>query len=288
MEAAFSINARFARFLIEEAGAPVNERSPRGGRAALHFCGETETMALLFEAGADIEAQDDPGGTPLFWCVSNGRSAPAQLLLERGASADVVDSSNGMTPLIYACTGYGWFLDERWPVFQNLLRGSSNQTRRLVVHSNGRSAADTLAYWQQQYGTPSNDEDRRTQERRCWAISELLASGASVQPRYVPVLLPIAAALSARQLAELAARRSEPRCWRAHEAFVGLALDQRELREAAQTVEAKRLEVLELGMCELGDGSERDANEEEDEDEIGSDFEDEGERESETGDSEGT
>jgi hypothetical protein len=74
----------------------------------------------------------------------------------------------------------------------------------------------------------------------------------------------------------------------AHEAFVGLALDQRELREAAQTVEAKRLEVLELGMCELGDGSERDANEEEDEDEIGSDFEDEGERESETGDSEGT
>jgi len=124
MATAFYDNARFARFLIEEAGAPVDERSPPNGRTALYLCGiggETETMAVPLEAGADIEARYDHGGTPLRSCAGYCRSGPTQLLLDRGASADVVDSK-GLTPLIWACEQHPWFSDDqRWPVFQNLL-----------------------------------------------------------------------------------------------------------------------------------------------------------------------
>jgi len=219
MTTAYSINARFVRFLIEEAGAPVNERSPCGGRTALHFCGiggETETMAVPLEAGADIEARYDHGGTPLLSCARYCLSAPTQLLLERGASADVVDSK-GLTPLISACAERGWFSDNyRWPVFQELLRRSSTQTRRVVIPSDGHSAADELAWRLQRDGPPAYDRARRTQERYRWALAELLASGASARPQFATVVLPIAAALSTRQETELAERRSERRRWRAH------------------------------------------------------------------------
>ena len=87
-------------------------------------------------------------------------------------------------------------------------------------------------------------------------------SGALVRPRYAPDVLPIAAAVSARQHAELAARRSERRRWRAHETFVGLALDATELREAGREAGGRRRRTLELEreLRELGAGSENSSD----------------------------
>jgi len=66
--------------------------------------------------------------------------------------------------------------------------------------------------------------------------------------------VPIAAARAARREAELAVLPPLAHDWRAHEAFVGLSLDARELREAERAVQElrARLEALER---ELGGGT---------------------------------
>jgi hypothetical protein len=88
-----------------------------------------------------------------------------------------------------------------------------------------------------------------------------------------------------RREREVAARRSSAaHHWRAHEAMVGLALDMGELREAAKEVEEKRLSMaaLELELCELGAGTESSDSEGEGESESGSGGESGGESESES------
>jgi len=60
-------------------------------------------------------------------------------------------------------------------------------------------------------------------------------------------VVPFAAAHAARREAELAALPPLAHGWRAHEAFVGLSLDVRDLRDAEGAVQERRarLEVLE-------------------------------------------
>jgi ankyrin repeat protein len=58
-------------------GANVNARVP-GGRTAAHYAAERNTrpttLALLVENGADLEARDDDGHTPLDIATLNGKS----------------------------------------------------------------------------------------------------------------------------------------------------------------------------------------------------------------------
>jgi hypothetical protein len=178
------------------------------------------------------------------------------LLLDRGAVIDVIDKFGG-TPLIMACVSGIWLRDEGWPLFQEILRRSSAKTR-CARWRNGyyTSAVDLLARSLNRYLLPSQEAGMRAQKRRCWAIAELLASGAPVRPKYAAPVLPIAAQLSARQEAELAARRAELSSWRAHETFVGMSLDVKELRKAERELEEKRARVaaLERELRELEGG----------------------------------
>jgi len=77
-----------------------------------------------------------------------------------------------------------------------------------------------------------------------------------LRPENAALVLPIAAPQRARQEAELVARRAELCSWRAHETFVGLSPDLKELREAEREAEAKRARVaaLERELRELGGG----------------------------------
>jgi len=271
MMAADFRSTRFARFLIEEAGAPVDERSSRDGYTALRCCAGVEMAVLLLDAGAAIDARDYDGETPLFNQVYWEEMATTRLLLDRGASVDVVDE-HGCTPLIMACDSSSWLRDEGWPVFREILRCSSAKTRRSL--RGGKSAVDVLAKRLYQDGLssdeisevdePSAEEDPRVQKRCCWAMAELLASGAPLRPDRAARVLPIVASLSAGQHAELVARRAALSSWRAHETFVGLSLDVKELREAEREAEGRRARVaaLERGLQALGartdDGSSSD------------------------------
>ncbi len=70
--------------------------------------GLSETVALLLQRGALIEAKDGrSGGTALAWAVGEGETAVVQLLLDKGADIESESLSTGYTPLMWAAEGGG-------------------------------------------------------------------------------------------------------------------------------------------------------------------------------------
>jgi ankyrin repeat protein len=70
--------------------------------AALH--GDTESVRLLLESGADPNMRNDAGATALMWATDNAEKT--RLLLERGAEVNA-KSENGRTPLLIAARRFG-------------------------------------------------------------------------------------------------------------------------------------------------------------------------------------
>jgi ankyrin repeat protein len=73
---------------------------------ALHMAarrGNVNICATLLDCGANIEARDSPGETPLRRAVNCGQTGVAALLLSRGADPHSV-GSRGLTPLSAART----------------------------------------------------------------------------------------------------------------------------------------------------------------------------------------
>jgi hypothetical protein len=185
---------------------PVNERNPVNGRTALHVSNQQNTAeiagicALLLDAGADANAADNRGRTPIFGCaLSFHPQGPQalQILLERGAWTDVVDRS-GVTPLLAVCSDCD-SVRFRQQIIELLFRYSSVQTRR-AVDGNRRSAVDCLVDMLRYWGIFSWHKQ---------VIAQLLSSGASVLRQNASIVLPIAVShglpLAARNEAELAA-----------------------------------------------------------------------------------
>ncbi|MBO4296917.1 MAG: ankyrin repeat domain-containing protein [Desulfovibrio sp.] len=56
------------------------------GRAPLHNIGSAEAVDMLVDAGAEIEARDAKGWTPLCWAAYAGKYEVAEALLRRGAA----------------------------------------------------------------------------------------------------------------------------------------------------------------------------------------------------------
>ena len=72
------------------------------GRTLLHFAyDQPKSLALLIEAGVDIDARDNNGETALIQAARTGNSNSVRLLLKAGANIDVKDRT-GMTALKYA------------------------------------------------------------------------------------------------------------------------------------------------------------------------------------------
>jgi ankyrin repeat protein len=55
-------------------------------------------VKLLLEKGADLEAKDEFGRTPLSWAAEEGHEGVVKLLLEKGADLEAKDEF-GQTPL---------------------------------------------------------------------------------------------------------------------------------------------------------------------------------------------
>lgn len=62
--------------------------------------GREDVIPALVRAGADVEAQDDRGYTPLVLATYNGRKPAAALLLSLGASADGPADARGNSALM--------------------------------------------------------------------------------------------------------------------------------------------------------------------------------------------
>jgi ankyrin repeat protein len=123
MDAALSIDSQADDLLaLLESGERVNAKTSYGF-TALHCaacedeCGELEDrcrrVKILVDAGADIEAVDDKGRTPLLHAAEEGGPGQVKALLEAGANPNAQDQW-GYTPLIIALDA--WRATEKIPL----------------------------------------------------------------------------------------------------------------------------------------------------------------------------
>ncbi|MFQ6035973.1 MAG: ankyrin repeat domain-containing protein [Sedimentisphaerales bacterium] len=68
------------------------------------LAGDVEQVQLNISAGANVNAKDAMGYTPLFYAAQSGRNEVAELLITGGANVNVKDRT-GNTPLHYAAVG---------------------------------------------------------------------------------------------------------------------------------------------------------------------------------------
>ena len=119
---------RVAAFLRDNP-ALVRERA-YDGKTALHFCRSTEVAEVLLTAGAEIDAVDDSGCTPLQWISNTGRyKAVCRHLIAQGAGADATD-------IFWACS-YGDV-----PAVLRFLEGDGS-----LVHARRPAGAGTHWSW---------------------------------------------------------------------------------------------------------------------------------------------
>lgn len=122
------------------------------GKTALHFARSVEASEVLLAAGAEIDAVDDAGQTPLQWISNTGRhKAVCRLLIAQGAKADASDifwaCSYGDIPAVLrfletdralvharrpAGPGTHWSWVGRTPLHEAALRGETDVARLLI------------------------------------------------------------------------------------------------------------------------------------------------------------
>ena len=102
---------------------------------ALHFAafqGDRPSAAVLLDAGAEIDAANSSGTSPLMIAVQEGHADVVKLLLDRKASVAARDHQ-GWTPLHIAAQ------EDRLDIAQALLRAGARKTTK---DSKGRTPAD--------------------------------------------------------------------------------------------------------------------------------------------------
>lgn len=100
------VNARSTanKWERQNSAEPREKWLPLGGLSALEFAarqGCVDCIPVLVEAGADVNAADPDGISPLLSAIINGHYDAAEVLLEKGANPNTADGT-GRTPLYSA------------------------------------------------------------------------------------------------------------------------------------------------------------------------------------------
>jgi ankyrin repeat protein len=68
--------------------------------------GHADTVRMLLDAGADVDARSSSGSTALYDAALKGDGAIVSLLVNRGADLNAIEATSGTTPL-YAAAAFG-------------------------------------------------------------------------------------------------------------------------------------------------------------------------------------
>jgi ankyrin repeat protein len=107
--------------LIGKGGAAVDQRSSSGDTPLHCACAHPEAMRLLIDMGANLEATNNNGETPLMRAASIGNGDAVKLLLQNGSDGAAYNWENAYrSPLHYAAGSGSWdcvepLLNEVWP-----------------------------------------------------------------------------------------------------------------------------------------------------------------------------
>lgn len=123
--------------------------------------GDVEIAQKLIAAGADLDAVDEGGNTPLSVAASRGRLEMVQCLLAKGAGADIVESF-GSAPLHAACEfGHGECVEALLASGANAEIEQSSMTA-LLAASRARSLACVQALARRGANLDATDRDGNT------------------------------------------------------------------------------------------------------------------------------
>jgi ankyrin repeat protein len=153
----FSSHDYMQRLLAE--GADVNARDKYGSTPLVKVSckGDHEKAAMLIEKGADVNAQGPGGMTALMSASSCRVPGVVKLLLDSKADVNARDK-RGMTPLIWACTGS--FKDSRCRPLASTRISQAAEVVKLLLESgadvNSKSATGKTALM----GASLNAEDQ--------------------------------------------------------------------------------------------------------------------------------
>ncbi|MEB3328065.1 MAG: ankyrin repeat domain-containing protein [Candidatus Sericytochromatia bacterium] len=100
-EAPLMTNPHYQRAVRSSATNPYSNQMLNRDLAQAAALGDLERARALISHGADLNARDQEGYTPLTWAAQHGRRAVVEYLLARFAQPNVVDRW-GYTPLMWA------------------------------------------------------------------------------------------------------------------------------------------------------------------------------------------
>ncbi|KAK4206585.1 hypothetical protein QBC37DRAFT_356693 [Rhypophila decipiens] len=174
-----------------EAGAEVDAKD-NDGRTPLHWASEQDHSTVvqqLLEAGAEVDAKDNDGRTPLHWASAKGHGTVVQQLLEAGAEVDA-KKNDGWTPLHWAS------LEGHSTVVQQLLEASAevdakNSDGWTPLHCASEQDHSTVVQQLLEAGAEvdAKDNDGRTplhcasEQDDSTVVQQLLEAGAEVDAK---------------------------------------------------------------------------------------------------------
>lgn len=132
---------RLGEFLAEDPGL-VKKRLARGA-TLLHKAGSKEVAALLLSRGAELEAVDEDGSSPLHYAATRGEPDLVGYLVSRGARVNVFDEE-GSTPLDYARNTHSDRAEEILIKAGGFAFGGSPPELVRVLVEQGREAVERL------------------------------------------------------------------------------------------------------------------------------------------------
>jgi hypothetical protein len=103
--------------------------------------GDTETVAMLLENGADVNATDKWGRTALLWASHYGYTEIVKMLLKEGADVDASDNNGDMA--LIGATVYG-----HTEIVKKLLEAGANANAQNRKSDSGETALSEARYFE--------------------------------------------------------------------------------------------------------------------------------------------